>query len=305
MNKPLVSVIIPNYNRGHLIEGVIDSVNNQTYQNIEIIVVDDHSTDNSWNKLLELQTMVQKLTIHRLSQNKGANFCRNKGVELAKGEFIAFLDSDDYFLPTKIEKQMGIFEQFPKISFVTTGFGANTLHILGEGFIPIKETIKQNNLGGFSTLMIKKEIFLQVGGLDNQLLSCQDWDLFLKILQISNGYKIREDLVIYEAQSDSISKNSLKVIQGYKIVALRAQVINDKLKIIPPDELLSYQEYYLAMRYFGLKDIKNTRKHLKQSIKIKPTPLPIVYSLVALFGYHSLHFLIYVKNGYKILRNKF
>lgn len=300
MNQPLISVVIPNFNRGHLIEEVIRSITSQTYHNIEIIVVDDHSTDGSMNTLERLKSQLSNLTYLQLPKNKGANVCRNTGVKLAKGNYIAFLDSDDYFLPTKLEKQIQIFNQFPEIGFVVTGFGAKTFTTLGEGIIPIKDTIKQNNLGGFSTLMVKKDIFLAVGGLDEQLLSCQDWDLFLKLLNISQGYKIAEDLVIYETQEDSISRNSTKVIQGYQIVSKRAKTLNHQLNLIPQKELEAYQDYYLAMRYFGLKDIKHTRTYLKQSIKRSPKLVPIIYFIFAVFGYSSLHQLMKCKT---MLRN--
>ncbi|MCI5871920.1 glycosyltransferase family 2 protein [Streptococcus sp.] len=300
MNQPLISVVIPNFNRGHLIEEVIRSITSQTYHNIEIIVVDDHSTDGSMNTLERLKSQLSNLTYLQLPKNQGANVCRNTGVKLAKGNYIAFLDSDDYFLPTKLEKQIQIFNQFPEIGFVVTGFGAKTFTTLGEGIIPIKDTIKQNNLGGFSTLMVKKDIFLAVGGLDEQLLSCQDWDLFLKLLNISQGYKIAEDLVIYETQEDSISRNSTKVIQGYQIVSKRAKTLNHQLNLIPQKELEAYQDYYLAMRYFGLKDIKHTRTYLKQSIKRSPKLVPIVYFIFASFGYSSLRQLMKCK---AMLRN--
>lgn len=295
MNKPLVSIIIPNYNRAHLLKDVINSVVKQTYKNIEIIVVDDASTDNSINILKEIQKNNKKLTIKRLEKNSGANICRNKGVELSNGEYISFLDSDDYFKKDKIEKQISVFTEKEDVGFVVTGFGEKNFKKVSEGYIDIKETLFQNNLGGFSTLMVRKDIFQYVGGLDPKLLSCQDWDLFLKLLVNSKGYKITENLVIYDLQEDSISKNPYKVISGFEIVSERAKNLNDTLKLIPKNTLDSYHEYYLAMRYFRLKDIKNTRKHLKKSLSIKKSFISFVYLIFSLFGYTSLNFLITLK----------
>lgn len=295
MNLPLISVVIPNYNRAHLLEGVVESVVKQEYQNIEIIIVDDCSTDNSIEVLTQLSNKIPNLFFYQVPENQGANACRNKGVQLSKGEYIAFLDSDDYFLPDKLTKQFTIFEAYPEVGFVVTGFDAKTIVTLPEGFIPLAETVKQNNLGGFSTLMVKKSAFLEVGGLDTDLLSCQDWDLFLKLLQHHKGYKIAENLVIYEAQADSISKNSTKVIQGYQIVSQRSKEINRSLGLIPEKELIRYQEYYLAMRYFGLKDIDHTRKYLWKSIRTKPSLVPIIYLVAALLGYSCLDMLLKIK----------
>lgn len=296
--KPLISIIIPNYNRGHLLKDVLDSVINQTYQPLEIIVVDDKSTDDSIAIIQRLQETISNLILIQQETNSGANACRNLGVSRANGTFIAFLDSDDYFLPTKIEKQMAVFNQYPEIGFVVTGFGSKAIHPIPEGIVPIKETIMQNNLGGFSTLMVKKSLFLQVGSLDQSLPSCQDWDLFLKLLKASKGYKLAEDLVIYEAQEDSISKNLSSVVQGYSKVSERARSLNSVLRLIPDRYLLAYHEYYLAMRYFGLREIKPTRKHLLQSILIWPKPVPILYFIASLFGVSSLSYLLKVKKHF-------
>ncbi|NQJ67818.1 glycosyltransferase family 2 protein [Streptococcus suis] len=295
--KPLISVIIPNFNRQLLIQRAIESINQQHYPNLEIIIVDDKSTDQSVSIIRDLQKQQDNLSLFVVEENSGANACRSIGVEKARGEYIAFLDSDDYFLPTKLEKQVRILQDRPEVGFVVTGFGAKAVHTLPEGIIPLKETIKQNNLGGFSTLMVRKELFQQVGGLDSNLLSCQDWDLFLKLLQVSQGYKLAEDLVGYEVQEDSISKNSNKVIQGYQIVSQRARAINQTLQMLPVKDLQAYQEYYLAMRYFKLGQIKETRQQLWKSIQIKPRFVPFLYWTCSLFGYSALKKLLQVKQN--------
>lgn len=293
--KPFISVIIPNFNRQFLIQRAIESINQQHYPNLEIIIVDDKSTDQSVSIIRDIQKQQDNLSLFVVEENSGANACRSIGVEKARGEYIAFLDSDDYFLPTKLEKQVRILQDRPEVGFVVTGFGAKAVHTLPEGIIPLKETIKQNNLGGFSTLMVRKELFQQVGGLDSNLLSCQDWDLFLKLLQVSQGYKLAEDLVGYEVQEDSISKNSNKVIQGYQIVSQRARAINQTLQMLPVKDLQAYQEYYLAMRYFKLGQIKETRQQLWKSIQIKPRFVPFLYWTCSLFGYSALKKLLQAK----------
>ncbi|WP_105113767.1 glycosyltransferase family 2 protein [Streptococcus suis] len=293
--KPFISVVVPNFNRQQLIQRAIESVNQQNYSNVEIIVVDDKSTDQSVSVIQDLQKQQDNLTLFVVDKNSGANACRSLGVEQAKGEYLAFLDSDDYFLPTKLEKQVSILQERPEVGFVVTGFGAKGVHTLPEGIIPLKETIKQNNLGGFSTLMVRKALFQQVGGLDSQLLSCQDWDLFLKLLQVSQGYKLAEDLVAYEVQEDSISKNSTKVIQGYQIVSQKARAINQTLQVLPEKDLLAYQEYYLAMRYFKLGQIVETRHHLWKSLQIKPRFVPFLYWSCSLLGYSALKKLLQAK----------
>jgi glycosyltransferase involved in cell wall biosynthesis len=102
--ESLVSCIIPTYNRAHIVGRAIQSVLNQTYKNIEVIVVDDGSQDNTQEVVLSIKD--ERVRYIRLHRNFGAAFARNIGIANARGEFVAFLDSDDYFLPEKIEKQI-------------------------------------------------------------------------------------------------------------------------------------------------------------------------------------------------------
>lgn len=106
MPNPLVSVIIPTYNRSHVICKAIESVLHQTYENIELIVVDDGSTDDTPSRLAVYDDKICVL----LQDNTGPSIARNHGVEASHGEILAFLDSDDLWLPTKIEQQVHILE---------------------------------------------------------------------------------------------------------------------------------------------------------------------------------------------------
>lgn len=103
MLRPLVSIIIPTYNRLNLLKESIKSVKSQTYENIELIIIDDNSDEINYDILIaEFNTL--NIIYHKNKKNEGATACRNKGIELATGEYISFLDSDDVILPIKIEK---------------------------------------------------------------------------------------------------------------------------------------------------------------------------------------------------------
>jgi len=109
MKNPTVSVIIPTYNRAHLVGRSIQSVINQTYQDFEIIVVDDGSTDNTEDIIKEFQKKDKRIKHIKHNKNKGGSAARNTGIRAARGEYIAFLDSDDEWMPTKLEKQTSYF----------------------------------------------------------------------------------------------------------------------------------------------------------------------------------------------------
>jgi len=104
--KPTVSVIIPAYNRAHLIGRAIKSVLNQAYQDFELIIIDDCSTDNTDEVVREFQKKDNRIIYLKHDQNKGGSAARNTGIKVSKSEYIAFLDSDDEWLPEKLEIQM-------------------------------------------------------------------------------------------------------------------------------------------------------------------------------------------------------
>lgn len=124
MNKnPTVSVIIPTYNRAHLVGRAIQSVLNQTYKDFELIIVDDGSTDNTEDIIKKYQKKDERIKYIRRKKNKGGSVARNTGINAAIGEYIAFLDSDDEWLTEKLERQMKVFKSTSsEVGVVYSGF---------------------------------------------------------------------------------------------------------------------------------------------------------------------------------------
>jgi glycosyltransferase involved in cell wall biosynthesis len=120
MNEPLVSVIIPTFNCGRYVEDAIESVLNQTFRRFEIIVVDDGSTDDTGSKLKKYKDRVQVVT----QENQGSSKARNVGLELSRGDYVAFLDADDRWLPEKLERQLACFRELGDVGMVFTDFSA-------------------------------------------------------------------------------------------------------------------------------------------------------------------------------------
>jgi teichuronic acid biosynthesis glycosyltransferase TuaG len=102
----LISIITPNYNCAQYISQTIESVLTQTYQNWEMLIVDDCSTDGSYEIALKYAAKDNRIKVYHMDQNSGAAACRNKAIELSQGDYLAFLDSDDLWLPKKLEKQL-------------------------------------------------------------------------------------------------------------------------------------------------------------------------------------------------------
>lgn len=191
MNK--VSVIIPLYNLAHLVTDAIDSVLSQTYRDIEIIVVDDGSTDNAKEVL---STYIENNKIHYIyKKNQGLSAARNTGIKVAQGKYIKFLDSDDYLYPEQIEKQVNDIKDDNNILSVTD------YHDLRPNGQLIRKRVyvgrKDKQMGIFietnravpHAFLTPKDLIKQAGGFDETLTSCEDWDLWLKILR--NGATIK------------------------------------------------------------------------------------------------------------------
>jgi len=209
-NQPLVSVIIPTYNKSQYLREAIKSVLNQTYKNIEVIVVDDGSTDNT-KEIVE--SFNDSRIIYIFQENKGPAIARNTGIKKAQGRYIAFLDSDDLWLKEKLEKQIDFMEKNSEIGLLGTGCYEMTDKgkIIGKKIFPTKNKILQKDLIKYnpfiqSSIITKREVFDKVGlWYDEKFRESEDYELWLRI---AGNYKIgnlAELLVMKRYYRDGLS----------------------------------------------------------------------------------------------------
>lgn len=230
---PKVSVIIPVYNCAEFINDAVESVLVQTYKDYEIIIVDDGSTDNLRERL---ELFADKIRyIHQ--ENKGHSCARNTGIKQARGEFIAFLDADDIWLPDKLKLQIAVFRANPKIGLVH----ADICRFSGEDkegcTAPARknfpdEFIQRHSGNIFDTffcreifiscltVIVKKECFDRVGFFDENLarLGFEDSDMWLRILWRYEALYIHKPLALYRIRPNSMSKNRKKMIKAHRYV---------------------------------------------------------------------------------------
>jgi glycosyltransferase involved in cell wall biosynthesis len=182
--KPLVSVIIPTYNRGWILAEAIDSVLAQDFQNFELIVVDDGSTDDTREILA---TYGQDIIVLQQT-NQGVSAARNRGIAQAGGQLVAFLDSDDIWLPRKLSQQVDFFKLHPEAVINQTEeiwirndvrVNPKDRHRKPSGMIFERSLVLC--LVSPSAVMIKKSLFDAVGVFDENLPACEDYDLWLRI----------------------------------------------------------------------------------------------------------------------------
>ncbi|MCW8839090.1 MAG: glycosyltransferase [Thiovulaceae bacterium] len=222
MSNPKVSVLIPAYNYGHYISEAIESVLNQTYQDFELIVVDNNSEDNTVELVSEYMKKDSRVSIHVNLENIGMYRNYNQALALASGDYIKFLNADDKFEPTLLEKFVNILNKNESVSLVSSKrqyFGDKT-DILEAGFVgeQNKETVlakafKDGNIIGEPTTVMFRKKHLNVGTFNIDLKMFADFDMWIKLLEVGNVYFVDEVLSyfrIHETQGTKYLNNEIK-----------------------------------------------------------------------------------------------
>ncbi len=204
--RPRVSVILPTYNRASLLKYALDSVMSQTFRDLEVIVVDDGSTDETAEIVKSYSRGIRYLYV----EHSGLpSVTRNAGLRLTKGEHVAFLDSDDEWLPEKVERQVEVLETHPAIGLVCSN--ALTLEhgqtkpgrlylrddLGGSGWVLAK--LLRENFVITSTVLMRRSLFDRIGGFseDPSLCALEDYDLWLRVAAVAEIYYVPEALAIY------------------------------------------------------------------------------------------------------------
>ena len=220
---PLVSVIIPTFNRGWILKEAIESVRSQTYRNFEFIIVDDGSMDNTRDILEEFK---EDIVVIR-QKNKGVSAARNIGVASSRGTLIAFLDSDDLWKPEKLAVQVAFFASNPETQICQTDeiwirrgnrVNPKKCHQKPSGMIYVPSL--SLCLVSPSAVMMKKDLFESVGGFDENLPACEDYDLWLRIGCRYPVPLIEQKLVIKRGGHDD-QLSSFPGLDKYRIMALK------------------------------------------------------------------------------------
>ncbi|KPV91509.1 UDP-Glc:alpha-D-GlcNAc-diphosphoundecaprenol beta-1,3-glucosyltransferase WfgD [Pseudoalteromonas sp. P1-30] len=212
-DNKLVSIVIPLYNRANKIERTIESINKQTYSNIEIIIVDDGSSD---FPELVIEKLSNKNILFHKKLNEGANIARNFGAKLASGKYLAFLDSDDEYLPTHIENGVKLLQSNPNKIVYSQVYAKRSEEV---GFIKPKRAILENeNMAeyllcnkGFvqtSTLLLSKNVFSQIT-FDPSLKAGQDTDFAIRAYNLGYHFIMQDSYsVIWDDVYDPIRISS-------------------------------------------------------------------------------------------------
>jgi hypothetical protein len=218
--RPTVTVVLPTFNRASLLVRAIRSVLGQTCQDWELIVVDDCSTDGTEQAVRSFSD--DRIKYIRHDRNRGAGAARNTGIDYARGEYVAFLDSDDEWLPEKLQKELEVFRNSdPALGLVYTGemIVDETGHVL-ETCMATKSggvyeaLLDSCFIGSCSRVTVNKQALARVGGFDETLASHQDWDLWLKVAKDSSIGSIPDCMVKRHLGCDQIIGSLRRICEG-------------------------------------------------------------------------------------------
>ncbi len=211
---PFVDIILPNYNKGEFLEETIDSVLEQTYKNWNLFIIDDNSHDNP-KKIIDKYKSHNISAIY-LSRNKGVGFCRNLGMRLSNSKYISFIDSDDYWSPSKLEEQIFFMEKF-SYDFTYTDYTPfivkKNKKIFRKQFIaPISFNYEQfiNNTSiGMSSVIISRSA---VGTTRfKKVKICEDYIFKCEILKKNNtAVKLKKNTMFYQISKNSLQSNKIR-----------------------------------------------------------------------------------------------
>lgn len=282
---PKVSVVIPTCNRADFLKAAIESVLKQTFQDFEIIVVDDASRDQT----AEVMAGFQDPRIHyiRHETNKGQGRTRNAGIEQASGEYVALLDDDDEWLPEKLEKQVSLLDSSADaVGLVYTGFyrveGASKRVISrfipeDRGYVYDRLRVK-NSIGTCSTVLLRRLCLERVGGFDETLTCGADYDMWVRISKDSFFEYLDEPLVRYAVHSERISTNYNSLIKGKETLLKKyAQYYAAD----PKNHSRRYRNLGIAYCLSG--NTKKGRSAVLTAIRLYPFELRNYYHLILSF----------------------
>lgn len=311
--RPTVSVIVPTYNGGHYLGATLDSVFKQTFPDLEVIVVDDGSTEDVQGVLRPHASRIRYV----YSQNRGPAAARNLGFKLSHGKYVAFLDHDDLWSPTNLEDKVRILDANPCCGMV---YSYPDLIDAQGGIIPhehpsfypagwvFEDFLRRNRISTFSAALMRREVIEEVGLLDERraVMTCDDYDLWLKIADVAEVHFSPEQDVYYRVHPDNLVKNLDQNLQAHMIVFLEALKNRQSVKAIPVQRLSRlirqhcHEKYHIfANRYYYEKgDYRKACALWWRCLTLKPLELRTwIYLGICLFPRGVIKALRHIKQG--------
>jgi len=254
-NLPLISVIIPCYNHGNYLQEAVDSIRSQDYSPVEIIVVDDGSTDNTPDVSRELDVKYIR------QENAGLSAARNTGIHQSRGELLVFLDADDWLLPNALTINSGILMQKPELAFAA-GAHEKVFVNKGETLEIVKDVegdchlrlLEGNFIGMHATVMYRRWVFDKFS-FDTTLNFCEDYDLLLKVSRTNPVTYHKQKIAAYRLHDENMSNNIPNMLESALHVLRRhADKISSKVEMESYKKGVKFlKTYYTKELYKGIR----------------------------------------------------
>lgn len=279
-----ISVIIPAYNAEQTIFSTIESVQQQTFQDLEIIVINDGSSDRTFQLLETIKDPRLKVYSY---PNGGLPTARNRGITHAKGQYISFIDADDLWTKDKLEKQLAALQANPQ-----AGVAYSWFIMMLEAQDPSQETtfisskkvnftdniysqlLQDNFIGNGSNILVKREAIDFVGKFDPELESCEDWDYYLRLAAKFSFTLVEEHQIIYRKAPGSMSsKANIMETEGLKVIEKTYQTVSPQLKK-QKNKTIAHFSIYCGNIYLDgnctSKELTKAKQRLFKAIKLDP-----------------------------------
>jgi glycosyltransferase involved in cell wall biosynthesis len=274
-----VSVVIPAYNAARFIEAAVDSVLAQSFQDIEVLVVDDGSTD-------ETEALVSRYgsKIRYLRQNNGGvAAARNRGIEESDGRYVAFLDSDDAWLPKKLEHQITALERarecracYSAIAVCTESLIPLTIQRSWRRGSALQDLLLLGNvIGSPSSVLCDRRLFSAIGSFDPNLSQCADWDMWVRMATVTEFVYLDEPLVTYRQHGSNMSRDPALLERDSVTVLEKAFNLSN----VPPRlksrqrDALGRNYRVLAGTYFHARRYHDCFRCITRAVELSPRQL--------------------------------
>ncbi len=287
MQAPKVSVIIITYNRAQMLKTAMQTVLDQTFEDFELLIIDDGSPDDTENAVKSFHDPRVRYIKH--AQNQGEGGARNTGVQHAEGEYIAFLDDDDEWFPNKLQLQVELLASQPQVGFVHSAL-INFYAETGEE-VEIKAPVQavsgnvfddllQENFVILSTVIARKACFDAVGPFDLSIPAGLDYDMWVRISQHYEFAYIDVPLIKYRKHLNKLGRNYDLQIRGNEAFINKYNAYYNVM-----GKLNNTRYFRLGLLYCFVNNFKNARRNYFKAIQLYPiNPKPYVAIVMTLFG---------------------
>jgi len=299
-DSALVSVIVPVYNRAHLVTETVTSILGQTYRNIEIILINDGSTDDSLAIIQALQLEYPDVIRIIDQENQGQTIARNQGIKKALGKYIAFLDSDDLWVPDKLELQIPLFAE--GVGLVYGGVEMINEHGETKSFDSCDPAIQgniypqllvRNRMTGGSVVVLREALNM-VGLFDSEFKAAENWDLWLRICREYQARLVNKPVVKYRLHQNNMSKDVLLMQDAKRQIMAKHCDKNSSDKLTARYSKLAEADlfYKLGVYFFSREEFVKAIQNFLRVMVISPfyedTPVRLLRSLLGSQGNRML-----------------